>query len=67
MDIYQGARRDKKWGDARSALKLKMDLKGLEAPKRLEITQLDPEDADVVNRLLTENGYLDALDGNDEI
>lgn len=62
MDIYQWARRDKKWGDARSALKLKMDLKWLEAPKKLTITQLDPEDADEVNKLLAANWYLDDLD-----
>jgi len=55
MDVYQWARRDKKWGDASRALKLKMELRGLEAPKKMIIQEIDPEDEELVQQLLMDN------------
>lgn len=43
MDVYQWARRERKRWDATRALKLKMELKGLEAPKKHTLTDDDGE------------------------
>ena len=55
MDIYQWARREKKWGDDSRALKLKIDLKWLDAPKIIKIWELDSEDEAKVDELLDMN------------
>ena len=55
MDIYQWARREKKWWDASRALKLKIDLKWLDAPKKIKIWELDPEDEAKVDELMEMN------------
>lgn len=40
MGVYQGAIRDKKYGDAARALKLKMELRWLEQPKKILVGEL---------------------------
>lgn len=54
-DMHQWARKEKKRADVGRAIKLKMELYWLEAPKKIQIWQITEEDKAKVDALLDAN------------
>lgn len=54
-DMYQWARKQKKWSDCWRAIKLRMELKWLEAPKKFQQIIITEEDKQKVDELLEAN------------
>lgn len=54
-DVYQWARKQKKRADCSRAIKLHMELKWLEAPKKYKIIPISDEDKEKVDKLLDLN------------
>ena len=64
-DMYQWARKWKKWSDVWKAIKLHMELKWLEAPKKFIINPISDEDKKKVEMLLDNNIFwIDDLSNN---
>jgi len=64
-DMYQWARKEKKYSDVWKAIKLHMELKWLEAPKKYQEIPISDEDRKKVDRLMAINMFWEDENIND--